>query len=320
MSGLRVAFVGPEEPPPDWVERLSAHAELELVPPDSPLAPKVGVAWIGQAPDRVATWISEAMRAPRYPLVVASAEPLDEGEWTRRGVVLTLGGQAPAEVPRLLRLAAEVVPVAHPRQGRKATRSVRRAGLPVAGVAASTGGPQALAAFLGQVPRTTPGCFLLVQHMGPDFVSGLREVLQRTTELEVRVAVEGERLRPGVVFLAPADHHLILANRSRLGLRAPSGDETHVPSADVLLSSLAEVCGAEAIAVVLSGMGRDGALGAQAVAEAGGRVYTQSAESCVIAGMPGAAEALCRVHANAPPDELGRLLARLLQARAEARA
>jgi len=313
VSLLRVAWVGPEEPPRAWIERLEAESEVEVVPESSPLEPRVGVVWVERAADEVADWISEAMRSPRFPLVVASPEPLDEQEWTKRGVVLvlqaeTLRAGAGADQGAALRLAAEVVPVAHPRQGRQATRSASRLSLPLAGVAASTGGPQALANFLGAIPRRTAGCLLLVQHMGSSFVPGLRDVLQRTTSLEVVVAEDGLRLRAGVVFLAPAGRHLVLASRGRLALRDPLGTESHTPSADVLFSSVADVCGVDANAVVLSGMGRDGAAGARAVKEAGGRVYTQSAETCVIAGMPGATELNCEVHASAGPAELGRLL------------
>jgi two-component system, chemotaxis family, protein-glutamate methylesterase/glutaminase len=317
VSLLRVAFVGPEEPPRAWIDRLEAEAPVEFVSERSPLPALLGLAWVERATSEVADWIAEAMRRPRFPLVVASPEPLDEAEWTRRGVVLVLRAESEAGSgagqAELLRLAAEIVPVAHPKGARAkkpASSSLSRLQLPVAAVAASTGGPRALADFLGVFGRDTPGCLLLVQHMGPDFVPGLREVLQRTTELEVVVADEGQRLRPGVVFLAPADHHLVLASRGRVGLQEPAGDELHTPSADVLLSSVAATCGVEASAVVLSGMGRDGASGAQAVKLAGGRVYTQSAESCVIAGMPGATELLCDVDASAPPDQLGRLLAK----------
>lgn len=320
MSRLRVAFVGPEEPPRAWIERLEAESGVEFVSERSPLEAAVGVAWVERASDEVAAWVAEAMRRPRFPLVVASPGTLDEAEWTRRGVVLVLRAESDAgrgaQQAQLLELAAAVAPVAHPKgasAARVATRSLSRLQLPVAGVVASTGGPRALADFLGGIPRETPGCLLLVQHMGPDFVPGLREVLQRMTELEVLVGVEGQRLRSGVVYLAPADRHLVLESRGRLGLQEPAGGEPHVPSGDVLLTSLAAACGDAGSAVVLSGMGRDGAEGAAAVKRAGGWVYTQSAESCVIAGMPSATELLCRVDASAPPDQLGRLLAKRLR-------
>jgi two-component system, chemotaxis family, protein-glutamate methylesterase/glutaminase len=155
----------------------------------------------------------------------------------------------------------------------------------VIGICASTGGPGALASVLGRLPDDYSIPILVVQHMTPGFLAGLVGWLNKEMALPVHMASDGDRLAPGVWF-APDGAHLTLEMTRHLVLDTSTTDGNHRPSGDVLLRSLAHVAGAAAVAVVLTGMGRDGADGLAAVAAAGGRTIAQDEQSSIVYGMP----------------------------------
>ncbi|HKG39246.1 MAG TPA: CheB methylesterase domain-containing protein [Conexibacter sp.] len=178
----------------------------------------------------------------------------------------------------------------------------------VIGVCASTGGPAVLAQLLGALPVDFPLPLLVVQHIASGFVDGLVRMLDDAIALPVATARDDAPLRPGV-WLAPDDAHLTLTRSRRIALDRTTVRGRHRPSADLLLESLAEVLGAAAVAVVLTGMGRDGAAGAAAVQGRGGLVLAQDEASSAIYGMPRAA-VQAGARPLAPPaiaDELNRL-------------
>jgi two-component system chemotaxis response regulator CheB len=154
----------------------------------------------------------------------------------------------------------------------------------VIGIGASTGGPPVLEAILAELPADFPLPVLVVQHMAPGFIDGFARWLDQKLALPVRVVAEGNRATPGVWF-APDGAHLLLSGSMRFALGSePEGP--HRPSVDVLLGSLAESLGGEAVGVVLTGMGRDGAAGAAQIRAAGGIVIAQDEASAVVYGMP----------------------------------
>jgi two-component system chemotaxis response regulator CheB len=155
----------------------------------------------------------------------------------------------------------------------------------VIGICASAGGPGALADVIGRLPAGYRIPILVVQHMTPGFTSGLVAWLDKELALPVGEALDGQELAPGVWF-APDGAHLKLEPTRRLGLDTDTIAGNHRPSGDVLLASLARVAGAKAVAVVLTGMGRDGAEGLAAVAAAGGRTIAQDEQSSGVYGMP----------------------------------
>jgi two-component system chemotaxis response regulator CheB len=159
----------------------------------------------------------------------------------------------------------------------------------VVGIGVSTGGPGVLAMILGALPADFPLALLIVQHISEGFVAGLVEWLSRQVRLPIRLAREGDQVRPGLALMAPEGVHLIVerGGRAHLGRALPVGG--HRPSADVLLHSLADVYGEAAVGVLLTGMGRDGAEGLRAVLSAGGYTIVQDEESCAVFGMPKAA-------------------------------
>jgi len=224
------------------------------------------------------------------------------------------GGVAASAVRRRLRRLTRAQPRPMPAAAPRIPRSTPRRGghRPVAaiGVAASTGGPQALAVLLTELPADFPTPIVVVQHMSVGFTEGLATWLDRQTPLPVRLAVPGTIAGPGVWF-APDGGHTTLDKQLNLGRNTRTGGR-HVPSADVLFESMAATLGAAAAVVVLTGLGRDGAAGARAVLAAGGVAYAEDEASSVVAGMPGAAAAVgARVF---PLDELGGALRRLTPA------
>ena len=181
----------------------------------------------------------------------------------------------------------------------------------VVGICSSTGGPPMLKRLLEGLPATFPIPILVVQHMAAGFTESLAVWLDRAVPLPVRTAEEGAPLAPGV-WLAPDGLHLALEG-GRLALDDGIYPGPHRPSGDVLLHSIARSLGSSAVAIVLTGMGRDGASGAAAVKNAGGIAIAQDEESCVIYGMPKAAVE-AGVELVLTPDEIAATLASLKHA------
>lgn len=160
----------------------------------------------------------------------------------------------------------------------------------VVAIAASTGGPRALAVLLRQLPGDLPVPVLVVQHMPPMFTGYLAHGLSSQSALRISEAYPGARFEPGQVWIAPGDRHLVVRSAGRgleLALHQGPHENGCRPSADPLFRSVAETFGRSALAVVLTGMGQDGTLGARAIRDAGGSVFVQDEASSVIWGMPG---------------------------------
>jgi two-component system, chemotaxis family, protein-glutamate methylesterase/glutaminase len=155
----------------------------------------------------------------------------------------------------------------------------------VIGIAASTGGPPALAALLAELPSTFPIPILVVQHMSPGFTDGFANWLDGEVPLPVQLAVDGCRPESGV-WVAPEGAHLLLTAVGRIALDDSTVDGLHRPSGDVLLRSLASGPGPDAVAIVLTGMGRDGAAGLAEVRHAGGLTIAQDEATSAVYGMP----------------------------------
>jgi two-component system, chemotaxis family, protein-glutamate methylesterase/glutaminase len=174
------------------------------------------------------------------------------------------------------------------------------------GVCASAGGPQVLACLLDALPADYPIPLLIVQHMAAGFTEGLVRWLDQTAAIPVGIAGPGVQAAPGA-WLAPEGAHLTLAVTGRLTLDRHSVAGPHRPSGDVLLQSIASAAGRAGVAVVLSGMGRDGAAGAAAVRGGGGLAIAQDEQSSAIFGMPKAAIDL-GVEVVLSPDEIAACL------------
>ncbi len=156
-------------------------------------------------------------------------------------------------------------------------------------VASSTGGPSALVELFAMLPSELPAAAVVVQHMPPRFTRTFAERLDRLGGLRVTEAADGDRLRAGRALVCPGGRCVEIHPVSDgLAVRVvpPEAGDRYVPSADRALASLARAAGPRVLAVVLTGMGDDGAKGIAAVKEAGGSVYVQAPETAIIDGMP----------------------------------
>ncbi|MEU6842735.1 chemotaxis protein CheB [Streptomyces sp. NPDC046716] len=159
----------------------------------------------------------------------------------------------------------------------------------VVAVAASAGGIHALTVFLGGLDADFPVPVLVVQHLDPRHRTVLAGILGRRTVLQVKLAEQDDTARPGTVYIAPPDRHLLVGSDGVLSLSQSELVHFLRPSADLLFESVAGTYGARAVAVVLSGTGNDGAMGVDAVRSRGGTVIVQDPRTAEFGGMPDAA-------------------------------
>jgi two-component system chemotaxis response regulator CheB len=221
-----------------------------------------------------------------------------------------------AELRRTVRQLRKITVVRHPRRGR-IPPPVRRApdpqpgGPAVVALAASTGGPSALATVLAGLHGLLAPV-LVVQHLHADFTHGMIDWMSRASALPVSMAADGELAESGRVYLAPGDRHLRLGVNRRLEL-ASTPVTVHRPSADQLFESVAERAGRAGVGVLLTGMGEDGARGLLAMLRQGGHTFAQDEASSAVFGMPRAAQRLGAV-ADGDLLPLDRLAAAVLRA------
>ncbi len=183
----------------------------------------------------------------------------------------------------------------------------------VVALAASAGGLNALSLILSRLPDDLPAALLIVQHLHPDFPSMMAEILSRRTRLSIHEATNGDILKAGAIFIAPPDKHMILADDATIELMQSDLVKFVRPSADLLFSSVAAVFKHRAIAVVLTGTGRDGSSGVQAIKKAGGAVIAQNKETSEFFGMPAAAIETGAVDYILPLDQIPNVLTHLIQ-------
>ena len=160
---------------------------------------------------------------------------------------------------------------------------------PLVAICASAGGLKALSQVLSALPVDFPAAIAVVQHISPQYPSLMADILNRQTNLSVKQAETGDLLRPGMVYVAPPDQHLLVNPDLTLSLSHSELVHFVRPSADLLFESAASSFKQQAIAVVLTGTGSDGTMGVQAVKQLGGTVIVQSEETAEYAGMPLAA-------------------------------
>jgi two-component system chemotaxis response regulator CheB len=159
----------------------------------------------------------------------------------------------------------------------------------IVAIGASTGGPAALARLLGGLPPDLTVGVVVVQHIAEGFVPGLVSWLSTVTMLTVKTAQDGESIRPATVYIAPTGAHTAVTDNGRLTLLQTPPVDSQRPAVDVLFESVHKQYGQRAIAILLTGMGRDGARGLKAIRDAGGRTIAQDQGTCVVFGMPKAA-------------------------------
>jgi two-component system chemotaxis response regulator CheB len=198
-------------------------------------------------------------------------------------------------------------------RARSSIRVGAAAHLDLVAIGISTGGPNALAQLIPALDRDLPVPVLIVQHMPALFTTLLAERLSRTSQLEVCEAHDGQHLRAGVAYIAPGDFHLELGGR---------GDDLHVrllkgphensfrPAVDVMLRSAAQHVGAGVLAMIMTGIGRDGLAGCEHVRAAGGEIVVQDETTSVVWDMPGAVAASGLADEVLPLPELASAITR----------
>ena len=187
----------------------------------------------------------------------------------------------------------------------------------VLAIGCSTGGPTALSEVLRHLPANLPVPVVIVQHMPPLFTRFLAERLSAESPLKVWEAEQGQKLSAGEAYIAPGDYHMTVARRGTervVELNQEPPENSCRPAVDVLFRSVASVYRAGALAVVLTGMGTDGARGAAHIREAGGEVIVQDKESSVVWGMPGAVVEAGVADTICPLAELGPEILRRVKA------
>lgn len=181
-------------------------------------------------------------------------------------------------------------------------------------IGASTGGTEALKDVLMGLPRNAPGT-IIVQHMPSNFTGPFAERLNGLCAMEVREAKNGDSIAPGVVLIAPGDYHMVVRRSgARYYVEIGSGEKVsgHRPSVDVLFNSVAKIAGANAIGVILTGMGGDGARGLLAMRNAGARTIGQDEASCIVYGMPKVAFDIGAVERQLPLQNIAKGILDLL--------
>jgi len=197
------------------------------------------------------------------------------------------------------------------------SRSLGQTTHQILAMAASTGGTEALKLVLSHLPPDIPGT-LVVQHMPPVFSKSFAENLNRICEFEVKEAEEGDRVKPGLVLIAPGNFHMELTRSGAYYyVKLNQQDAMHGvrPAADILMRSVAKIAGKNAVGVVLTGMGRDGAQGLLEMHQAGSYNIAQDENTSVVYGMPKMAVEAGGIDKVLPLDQIADCLIREFQKR-----
>ena len=180
-------------------------------------------------------------------------------------------------------------------------------------IGCSTGGPKALQDLLPAIPKSLPVPCLIVQHMPASFTKPFAERLNTICQVDVKEAENGETARPGTIYIAPGGIHMNYRQRGAqayIELSAEPAESLHRPSVDVMFQSLAQECTKQILAMILTGMGSDGARGMQMLKAKGAHTLAEAEESCVVYGMPKAAFERGCVDQVAPLPEIAGILRR----------
>jgi two-component system chemotaxis response regulator CheB len=255
--------------------------------------------------------LKEIMRRHHVPVIVVSSHSTEGASVTLKA--LSLGAfdfvakphDVAARMPEIAReLIAKIKAAAHSRgisvkplagvqpHAGKISPHTKKTPSRIVAIGISTGGPQTLQYVLPQLPADFPGAILIVQHMPEGFTEMFARRLDEVCAIRVKEAQSGDVLLAGRALISPGNRHLKVKRLPLDDVAVLSDDPRvngHRPSVDVLFQSVAQECGDKSLAVLMTGMGDDGARGLGAVKAAGGMTIAQSEDSCVVYGMPKAA-------------------------------
>lgn len=180
-------------------------------------------------------------------------------------------------------------------------------------IGSSTGGPAVLKTILSNLPKNNPISILIVQHIAMGFTLGLTEWLSQSTGFKVRVAVSGEKIQAGHAYVAPDGVHMEITKGNIIALSNIPPINSHRPSVSVLFRSVATTLGANAVGILLTGMGKDGAAELKLMKEHGALTIVQDEKTSVIYGMPGEAVKLDAASLILTPEEIAIVLSKLIK-------
>jgi two-component system chemotaxis response regulator CheB len=295
--------------PPDVIildVEMPGMTGIEALPRLRAAAPRAKVLMFSSLTRKGAAASLDAIALGAVDCVVKPASMKGLAESTEL-LKVELGGRVLALLPRA---AAPPAPVrALPRP----TRERREGRVELVAMGSSTGGPNALAEVLANLGRGFPAPLVMVQHMPPLFTKMLAERLDGKSGLRVHEAQDGDVIAPGGAWLAPGGRHLTVERQGpRLVCKLNDDPPENFcrPAVDVLFRSAARACGGSVLAVVLTGMGGDGARGAGVLRQSGAGVIVQDQATSVVWGMPGQVVALGHADAVLPLAEIGPAMAR----------
>jgi len=179
-------------------------------------------------------------------------------------------------------------------------------------IGSSTGGPGVLATILSQLPANFPVPVIIVQHVDSSFTDSFASWLNKQSELEVRIARQGERPQAGSVLIAGESDHLIMLADGKLAYSEEPKEMIYRPSVDIFFNSVVKHWKGSIVAALLTGMGKDGAQGLASIHKLGGHTITQTKDSCAVYGMPKAADELGAATESLAPDEIANSIINIL--------
>src|SRR6266446_4242747 len=276
------------------------------------LYPKMPVIMFSTLTERgaAATLSALSLGASDYASKPNTGSPAEAIEAIRAALIPKIKALCAARSTKLHSL-----PPPHPGVGARASN--RR--IEIVAIGTSTGGPNALAEVLPRIPKDFPVPIVVVQHMPPIFTRMLAERLASRSAVSVEEGCAGVVLSPAHSWIAPGNFHMTVARAGvnwRLELNQDPPEHSCRPAVDVLFRSVAAVCRANVLGVVMTGMGSDGVLGAQHIRDAGGDVIIQDEASSVVWGMPGLVHASGLADAAYPLDRLAaEITRRVVQSR-----
>ncbi|HKW97090.1 MAG TPA: chemotaxis response regulator protein-glutamate methylesterase [Bryobacteraceae bacterium] len=259
--------------------RMDGVTFLKKLMPSHPM-PVIVISSLGQSSCRAAL---QALEAGAVEVLAKPGGPYSVGE-----LRLSLAGKIRAAAVARLRRPSVRREVAPPAVARSAAAPRALNPETVVAIGASTGGTEAIADVLVDMPAESPG-IVITQHIPANFSRAFAERLNRICQVEVKEAVDGDEVRPGLALVAPGDFHMVLRKSgARRWVAVKDGPRVcyQRPSVDVMFHSVAETAGASAIGVLLTGMGSDGANGMLEMKRAGALTIAQDEDTCVVFGMP----------------------------------
>jgi two-component system chemotaxis response regulator CheB len=267
-------------------------------------------------------FLKQILPAHPIPTVVVTSSPINAFDAISAGAVEFIKKPTRIETDTFIAELGKKVVIASNARVRRVSAASLKTAAPLAAIAsgissnkiiaigASTGGTEALASVLENLPPTTPG-IIIVQHMPAGFTKMYAERLNRVCNMKAKEAADGDRVETGLIIVAAGEFHLRLCRDARgYFITSKRGDKVsgHCPSVDVMFDSVAEVARQNAVGVILTGMGADGAQGLLKMKKAGAFTIGQDKETCVVYGMPMVAFNIGGVMKQAPLQAIPKLI------------